>query len=264
MPPLAVCNVARVVPPHDDPGRHLRIGTRRLRRGRGGRRARPPDAAGAPRRRVLGGVRRSRLGGRPGRPPAHHPAGGHAHRLAPPEHLLVRDGARARAQRAARRLPARRGALDAPQRRRAGAARTGGGDPRRALERRVHRLPHDARQDPLRHAVPLGAHQRADGRQHRRRARHRLRGVPRPGRRRTSPPTATRFGATRCTPAAGPTRPSSSRRGSTRNARHRSAGNATASGSFTIARASARPAPAACRTGRATSCGRPASSPSRG
>ena len=124
-----------------------------------------------------------RLGGRPARPTAHHPAGGDDHRLAPPEHLLVLDRARAGAQRAARRLPARRRALDAPQRGGPGAARTGRGDARRALERRLHRLPHDARQDPLRYPVPLRADPRSVSRHHRRRARHRLRSVSRTGRR---------------------------------------------------------------------------------
>ena len=183
LPPLAVPDVAWIVPPHDDADRHPRIRARRLRRRRGGRGTRRSAAARAPRRRVLGGVRRSRLGGRPARPTAHHPAGGDDHRLAPPEHLLVLDRARASPQRAARGLPARREALDAPQRRRAGAAGTGGGDARRALERRLHRLPHDARQDPLRHPVSLRADPRSIGRHHRRRARHRLRGMPRTGRR---------------------------------------------------------------------------------
>ena len=130
----------------------------------------------------MGGVRRPRLGGTRRRAPPHQPAGGPDDGVAPPERLLVRHRARPRAERAAGGVPAQRSEVGAAQLARAAPPGAVARDARRPLERGVHRVPHDAGPDRLRHALPLGAVRRAGDRHHGGGVRHRLRVVPRPRR----------------------------------------------------------------------------------
>ena len=202
--------------------------------------------------RALGRVRRSRFERRARSAPAHRAAGRDDHRVASPAGVLVRDRPEPAARPAAWRVP------DREQRwipRRAAVlhpptdppfSETGHWNSTCIACHATHGKPR------VRHAVRIAADRDADGRDDRRRARHRVRGVSWAER---AHARANRNPLRRYAQhlTGGPDPTTSSRRGSTRGCRRRRAASATASGSSTTARASARRIREGCRTGPAMS-----------
>ena len=114
MSPVAIRQLVRFLPPHDDPNSDPRNSARRFRPRRCHGSTRSTNASRAPRRRILGRIRRLRLGGGPEPEATYYTAGRADHRIPPPKHLLVRYGPRSDPQRFARCLPPRGRALGSP------------------------------------------------------------------------------------------------------------------------------------------------------
>ena len=189
--------VARVVPPDDDAGGDARHGRAPTSTASPSPTSTAGRCARAPGPRVLGRVRRSRL--RPasaGAAPRIERRGRDDHRLAPSADLLVRDRPQPAARTAAgayliaeqRWIPRRMAVLHPPSE--PLFSETGHWNSTCIA---CHATQRQAR---VRHAVRIAADRHAGRRDDGRRARHRLRGVPRAGRRSMRARTAIRCAAT--------------------------------------------------------------------